>query len=121
MLMKRKLDEKDKIIADKEEILKSNAQIIEDKNKIIKEREKTLQTLATQLAENNKVIEDLQSGTDVQSEVNIQYSLIIGGNKNYVNHDGLICPSLYPLSFVILLHLSTVQIIEGDLCISCLM
>lgn len=69
MLLKRKLEEKDKTISEKEELLKANAQIIEDKNKIIQEREKTLQTLATQLAENNKVIEDLQSGKAGQSEV----------------------------------------------------
>ena len=69
MLLKKKLEEKDRIIVEKEEILKSNAKILEDKNKIIKERENTLQTLATQLAENNKLIEDLQSGKDVQSEV----------------------------------------------------
>ena len=69
MLLKRKLEEKDRIITEKDEILKSNEQILLDKDKIIKERENTLQTLATQLAENNKLIEDLQAGKDVQSEV----------------------------------------------------
>lgn len=81
MLLKRKLEEKDRIITEKDEILKSNEQILLDKNKIIKERENTLQTLATQLAENNKLIEDLQAGKDVQSEV---YKLYPIGLLNYV-------------------------------------
>ena len=60
-MLKKKLEEKEKIIAEKDGLLKSKDEVIEAKVKVISEQENMVKTLSAQLEANAKMIGELQS------------------------------------------------------------
>lgn len=61
-LLKKKLEEKDKIIVEKDELIKIREQQIEAKERVLAERDTFVGSLTEQLEEKTKTIEDLQLG-----------------------------------------------------------
>lgn len=61
-LMKRQLEEKDRIIKEKDEVIFIRQQQIEAKERVLAERETFVSSLREQLEEKTKTIETLQSG-----------------------------------------------------------
>lgn len=66
-MLKRKLEEKDRIIADKEEQLTSKNALIEAKVKVISEQEEAVKTLSSQLEGNASLIAQLQTEQKTES------------------------------------------------------
>ena len=61
IMLKKKLEEKDRIIAEKEEELAAKETLIEAKVKVISEQEAAVKTLSSQLEGNANLIAQLQS------------------------------------------------------------
>lgn len=66
-MLKRKLEEKDRIIADKEEQLATKNALIEAKVKVISEQEEAVKTLSSQLEGNANLIAQLQTEQKTES------------------------------------------------------
>ena len=60
LLLKKKLDDKDRIIREKEEEVEMKEQHVVAKEKIIAEREEIIKSLTTQLEDKNKMMEEYQ-------------------------------------------------------------
>ena len=66
MLLKKKLEESDRLVREKEETITLKDQQIEVKEKIIAEREEVIQTLTRQLEDKYKVMEELHANSSVE-------------------------------------------------------
>ena len=80
IMLKKKLEEKDRIIAEKEEELAAKETLIEAKVKVISEQEAAVKTLSSQLEGNANLIAQLQSEQTTDSpapEVCLMYTLPI--------------------------------------------
>ena len=64
LLLKKKLDDKDRIIKEKEEEVELKEQHVVAKEKIIAEREEIIKSLTTQLEDKNKMMEEYQQSRE---------------------------------------------------------
>ena len=64
-LLKKKLEEKDRIIQEKDETIKAREQQIEAKERVLAERDIFVSNLTEQLEEKTKTMESLHTGSNV--------------------------------------------------------
>lgn len=61
-LLKKRLEEKDRIISEKDEVIKTREQQVEAKERVLAERDSFINSLNEQLEEKTKILENLQAG-----------------------------------------------------------
>ena len=69
-MLKKKLDDKDRIIKEKEEEVEMKEQHVVAKEKIIAEREEIIKSLTTQLEDKNKMMEEYQQSREPAGDTN---------------------------------------------------